>query len=164
MEEEAMRRLAMVVTLVAVAAFVTAGTVIAGLAAGSLPSAGFAFTGVTVNDVNMAGDVKLRTKGPTTVKTTYTRVAPNSALLGWHYHNGPVIVSVAVGTLTFYDATCGSWDLTAGESYIESRGEVLNAAALPDKNAGVASVEWFTTRLYPEGAADPVPVDPPCVP
>jgi hypothetical protein len=164
MEEEAMRRLAMVVTVITVAAFVTAGTVVAGLAAGSLPSAAFAFTGVTVNDVNMGGDVKLKTKGPTTVKTTYSRVGPSSALLGWHYHNGPVIVSVAVGTLTFYDATCGTWDLSAGESYIESRGEVLNAAALPDRNVGIANVEWFTTRLYPEGAADPVPVDPPCVP
>jgi len=28
---------------------------------------------------------------------------------------------------------------------------------LPAKNAGVENVEWFTTRLFPTGAIDPVP-------
>jgi quercetin dioxygenase-like cupin family protein len=83
---------------------------------------------------------------------------------GWHYHNGPVIVTVTAGTLTYFDASCNTWDVTAGHSYIESTGQVLNVTTVPAKNDGVATVEWFTTRLYPEGATDPVNVDPPCTP
>jgi len=144
----------------------TAGAAVAGLVGGTLPAAGFTYTGVTINDVNMAGDgVHLKIKAATTIKTTYSKVAPSENFLGpWHYHNGPVIVTVTAGTLTFYNVTCGAWDVSAGQTYIESTGEVLNAKALPSSNGGVTTVEWFTTRLYPEGTADPAPVDPPCVP
>jgi hypothetical protein len=151
----------------AIALLVTlgAGTALGNLVAGSLPTAGFTYTSETVNEVNMGGDVKLRTKGTTIVKTTFSRAAPSANLLGtWHYHNGPVIVTVTTGTLSFYDSTCGTWDVTAGQAYIESTGQVLVAKALPDKNSGIAAVEWFTTRLYPEGATDPVEVPAPCLP
>lgn len=57
---------------------------------------------------------------------------------------------------------CITTSLKAGHSYIESPGEVLNANALPAKNAGIENVEWFTTRLYPNGAIDPVPVAATC--
>ncbi|HTK44548.1 MAG TPA: hypothetical protein VL749_04245, partial [Patescibacteria group bacterium] len=80
----------------------------------------------------------------------------------WHYHNGPVFVTVTAGTLTLYDASCGSWDIGEGQTYIESAGQVLVAKALTSKNS--ANVQWFTTRLYPQGAADPVSVDAPCTP
>ena len=69
-----------------------------------------------------------------------------------------------LGTLTYFDATCGTWDLTAGHSYIESTGQVLNVTTVPAKNVGIDNVEWFTTRLYPEGAGDPVSVAAPCTP
>ena len=150
--------IAIVVTLL------TAGTAAAGLVAGSLPATGFTFTSRTINSVDIGGSgVKLKTRGAIDVKTTYTKLAPTGALTGWHYHNGPVIVTVAVGTLTFVDAECHTWDLRAGESYIESTGEVINAFLDPAKNSGLSYVEWFTTRLYPAGAADPVPVSAPCV-
>jgi hypothetical protein len=61
------------------------------------------------------------------------------------------------------DAACNTWDLSAGESYIESTGEVINAFLDPAKNTSLSYVEWFTTRLYPAGAADPVSVSAPCV-
>jgi len=73
-----------------------------------------------------------------------------------------VIVTVAVGTLTLVDSKCNLIDIKAGHSYIESPGQVLNAKAMPAKNAGVENVEWFTTRMYPSGASDPVPVAAPC--
>lgn len=143
--------------------FALAGTALGGLVSGSLPGSGFTFTSSTVNDVDIAGKgIHLKTKGPIDVKTTYSRVAPTGALLGWHRHNGPVIVTVTIGTITFLDAVCQSFDLGAGQAYIESTGEVLNAYLDPAKNGGLSTVEWFTTRLYPAGAADPVPVDPPC--
>ena len=140
-----------------------AGTTLAGLVSGTLPALPFTFTSTTINDVNMTGDgIHLKTKGSVNVKTTYTKLAPTGALTGWHYHNGPVIVTVAVGTLTYLDAECHEWDLSAGQSYIESTGEVLNAYLNPTKNVGLDNVEWFTTRLYPAGAADPVVVEAPC--
>jgi hypothetical protein len=76
----------------------------------------------------------------------------------------PVIVTVTVGTLTFYDSKCGTWDLAVGHSYVESPGQVLNAKVLPDKNTGIANVEWFTTRIYPAAGTDPIVVPAPCSP
>jgi hypothetical protein len=160
-----MHRLVLFGVLGATVALLTASTALGALISGSLPSAGFTYTSDTINEVNMAGTgIHLKTKDSIDVKTTYSRVAPSESLLGWHYHNGPVVVTVTVGTLTFFDSTCGTWDVSAGQTYIESTSEVLNAKIDPAKNPSVATVEWFTTRLYPDGAADPVPVDPPCAP
>lgn len=143
----------------------TSAVVQAALVSGSLPTAGLTYTSVTENAVNMAGDaIRLKIKDNVTVKTTYSFATPSdTALVGtWHYHNGPVFVTVTAGTLTLYDSTCRSWDIAAGQTYIESTGQVLVAKALASKNT--ASVQWFTTRLYPEGAIDPVSVDAPCTP
>ena len=142
----------------------TAAIAQAALVSGSLPATGLTYLSTTLNAVNMAGDIRLKVKDNVTVKTTYSIVAPSTNLLGtWHYHNGPVIVTVTVGTLTFYDSSCGSWNVSAGQTYIESPGEVLVARALPSQNTG-STVEWFTTRLYPDGAADPANVAAPCSP
>ncbi len=109
--------------------------------------------------------IDLRAGKATNVKTTYSRVPPSPTFeAGWHYHNGPVVVTVTAGALTLIDSKCASWDVVAGHTYIESPGQVLNAKALPAKNAGVDNVEWFTTRLYSSGAIDPVPVAAPCTP
>jgi hypothetical protein len=161
-----LRRLIVLVALAATLALLSASTTLGALVGGSLPTAGFTYTSDTINKVNMAGTgIRLKTKGSVDVKTTYSRVAPATSFVGpWHYHQGPVIVTVTVGTLTYFDSNCGTRDVSAGQTYIESTGELLNAKILPDKNLGIATVEWFTTRLYPDGAADPVPVDPPCTP
>ena len=143
----------------------TVGVALAGLVGGSLPTTGFTFTSVTDNAVNMTGNgIHLKTKDSVNVKSTYSRVAPSSALLGWHFHNGPVFVTVTVGTLTLYDAACNAIDVAAGHTYVEQTGQVLNARLDPAKNSGVDRVEWLTTRLYPADAGDPVSVDPPCDP
>ena len=159
------RRIGLAVGLMATLALVMASVAFGGLVGGALPTSGFTYTSVSDNTVNITGDgVHLKTKDTINVKTTYSRVAPSSALLGWHYHNGPVIVTVTVGTLTFFDGRCGTWDVAAGHTYIETTGQVLNARVDPAKNAGIGTVEWFTTRLYPDGTGDPVGVDPPCAP
>ena len=112
-----------------------------------------------------ATGMDFRAHQATNVKTTYSRVPPSAAYeSGWHYHNGPVIVTVTLGTLTLIDSSCTSWDVLAGHTYIESPRQVLDAKALPARNPGIETVEWFTTRLYPEGAIDPVPVAAPCTP
>jgi hypothetical protein len=148
------------------ALFLGSSTVVeAALVSGSLPSAGFTYTSTTLNGVNIAGaDIRLKTKDSVSVKTTYSFATPSDTALlgGWHYHLGPVFVTVTAGTLTLYGSDCGSWDIAAGQTYIESTGQVLIARALASKNTG--TVEWFTTRLYPDGAQDPVAVDAPCAP
>ena len=109
--------------------------------------------------------IDLRASKATNVKTTYSRVPPSATFeAGWHYHNGPVVVTVTAGALTLVDSKCASWDIPAGHTYIESPGQVLNAKALPAKNVGIDNVEWFTTRLYSSGAIDPVPVAASCTP
>jgi hypothetical protein len=135
----------------------------AGLVGGTLPTTGFTFVSTTDTGLNIrGGGVQLSSHGPIEVKSTYSKIAPTGALLGWHHHNGPVLVSVTVGTLTLLDDNCGTWDVTAGETYVESPRQILNAYADPAKNAGLDSVEWLTTRLYPAGATDPVPDAAPC--
>lgn len=166
-ERRPRRKLGRVAVLVAVAtALVLAtSTVSAALVSGSLPAAGLTYTSVTLNSVNMAGDaIRLKIKDSATVKTTYSFATPSdTALVGsWHYHNGPVILTVTAGTLTLIGSDCNSWDISAGQTYIESAGQVLVGKAFASKNT--ENVQWFTTRIYPEGAPDPVPVDAPCTP
>jgi hypothetical protein len=154
-----------VIAAVGTALIFGASAVNAALVGGSLPSAGLTYISLTENAVNMAGDpIRLKIKDNVTVKTTYSFATPSdSALVGtWHFHNGPVFVTVTAGTLTLYDATCNSWDIGEGHTYIESAGQVLVAKALASKNS--TSVQWFTTRLYPEGTTDPVAVNAPCTP
>jgi hypothetical protein len=153
-----------ITALASTLAVMSASSALGVLVGGTLPTAAYSFLSVTDNAVNVTGDgVHLKTKGSTNIKTTYSRVAPNPAFAaGWHFHNGPVIVTVTMGTLTFYDSACATWDVSAGHTYIESTGEILNAKVLPERNAGVATVEWFTTRLYPEGTTDPVEAEAPC--
>ncbi len=161
------RRLVLPGAVAAALALAGASVAFGALVSGSLPAASFTYTSTSINDVNMAGTgVHLKTKGAITVKTTYSKVAPSEAFVGgWHYHNGPVLVTVTVGTITLFGGDCGTWDVSAGQTYLETTGQVLNAKILPAKNGGTTPAEWFTTRLYPEGAADPVPLaEAPCSP
>lgn len=116
-------------------------------------------------EARYAASIDLRAGKSANVKTTYSRVPPSATYeAGWHSHNGPVVVTVTVGTLTLYDSSCREIDVSAGQSYIESPKQVLNARALPARNPGVETVEWATTRLYPSGTIDPVPASAPCTP
>jgi hypothetical protein len=156
-------RLAIIVSLVTGTVLATSTVAEAALVSGSLPAAGFTYLATSQNAVNISGDVRLKIKENVTVKTTYSIVTPADQIVGgWHYHLGPVIVTVTAGTLTFFGEGCGTWDVSAGESYIETPGQILNAKTLIFKNSG--NVEWITTRLLPAGATDPVTVDAPCVP
>jgi hypothetical protein len=161
-------RFATSLSIVMALVLASATVVSADLASGSLPTLGFTYTSDGLNEVNIAGNgIQFKTKGAVDLKTTYSRVDPSTAFLGgWHFHNGPVFVTVTNGTLTFYGSDCSSWDAGEGETYIETPGQVLNAKALPEKNDLPAGekVEWFTTRIYPDGAADPQGVTAPCAP
>jgi hypothetical protein len=186
------RRLSRIVALGATLLVATTGSTMAGLDGGELPVAGFTHTSMVDDIVEPMGGIStsgsladvyawladvaraerrasghvgadLGMSGPIAVRTTYTlEPADPWYRLGWHANNGPVIVTVTTGTLTFVDDTCQTFDLVAGHTHIESTGQVLNALLLPEKNPGGAAVGWFTTRLYPDGATDPVEIDAPC--
>ena len=159
------RRLATAAVVAASVVVAGAGTALAGLVGSSLPGAGFAFVSTTDQRVQVRGaGVQLASQGPIDVKTTYSTVPPTGALLGWHHHLGPVVVSVATGTLTLVGPNCDTWDIGPGQAYVEHPGQVINAYLDPTKNAGIERVQWFTTRLLPAGAADPVEDPAPCVP
>jgi quercetin dioxygenase-like cupin family protein len=68
---------------------------------------------------------------------------------GWHSHSGPVVVSVAEGTLTVVMAEgCMEHHYSAGQGFIESGRDVHTAF-----NAGTTKVVIYATFLLPDGAA-----------
>jgi quercetin dioxygenase-like cupin family protein len=81
-------------------------------------------------------------------------VAPGG-YFGWHQHGGPVIVAIAAGELTFYDAddaSCTPQRYPAGSGFFET-GEHTHTA----RNEGDAEVVVYATFMLPAGA--PVRID-----
>jgi quercetin dioxygenase-like cupin family protein len=66
------------------------------------------------------------------------------AQTGWHSHHGPVIVVVAAGTMTLYqadDPTCTGETFTVGEAFVDpGQGNVHNA-----RNEGSVGVQLLAT-------------------
>ena len=90
-------RIALTIGAVVVLVLMTVSIALAGLVGGSLPTTGFTFTSVTDNTVDITGSGShLKTRDSVNVKSAYSRVAPSSALLGWHFHDAPVFVTVTV--------------------------------------------------------------------
>jgi quercetin dioxygenase-like cupin family protein len=106
--------------------------------------------GIKVQSVPRSADVAL-------VKVT---IAPGGST-GWHHHPGVVLVSVASGTVTEYDAQCEQTVIQAGEGFVESRDEVH----LVHNEGNVAAVLYVTfivpTITPPTGLtiSDPQPED-----
>jgi hypothetical protein len=73
--------------------------------------------------------------------------APSGWSSGWHEHNGPVIVSIRSGSLTFYQGSCTGVTVAAGHAFVEEPGVPVLAR---DEDSTGAS--WFTTQLIPVGA------------
>jgi hypothetical protein len=166
-------RLTRAVALGATFVIATAGGTAAEPDTGELPVAAFTHISVVDDDLTLADiylgeadadpDVDIDTSGSIAVETIYTLERPDVGYeTGWYRHSGPAIFTVTVGTLTFIDDSCQTFDLVAGQSYIESSGEILNAVLVPHKNLDGEAVGWFTTRLSPVGAAGPLPVSVPC--
>lgn len=146
------RRLSLVVVVLATLALVTATTVWA--------VATFPTRAAVVNKVDIdRNGIDFETSRKVDVITTFSSQPSTWAGSGWHYHNGPVFVSVTMGTLTFWTSTCRKFQITAGQGYIESIGQVLLAKNLDSTTVA----EWFTSRVIPYQTnglpgIDPVPV------
>jgi quercetin dioxygenase-like cupin family protein len=95
--------------------------------------------------------VHFRTRGPKQALVTSITVDPGGTF-GWHSHPGPVIVTVAKGTLAEFHAEghrCPRTTVTAGQAFVESGGEVHLA-----RNAGSTPVELNATFLARPGTTE----------
>lgn len=126
-----------------VAAF--AGTVVATGATGfsATPLArGTLSTNVEFN----TGAVKLQTKGDVDFVHSMVTIQPDGSS-GWHTHPGIVLVTVAAGSLTFYDDQCRATVHAAGSSFVESG----DGAGLVRNLSSTITATVYAVYLVPVG-------------
>ena len=96
--------------------------------------------------------IKIKTHSPKDMLVTSIAVDPGGSF-GWHTHPGPVLVSVAGGTLSLYHAEhrhhCHRDTVTAGQGFIEDGGDVHLA-----RNEGTTPVQLYVTFLAPTGTTE----------
>jgi quercetin dioxygenase-like cupin family protein len=68
---------------------------------------------------------------------------------GWHHHPGVTLVSVASGTVAEYDEKCKKTVFTAGEGFVESKGEVQLV-----RNHGNVKAVLYATFIVPTQTTD----------
>jgi len=66
--------------------------------------------------------IEFRTKGAVIFRTTENTFVPGGSS-GWHSHPGIVLVTVKVGTVTFYHDDCSFDVYPAGASFVEREGD-----------------------------------------
>lgn len=143
------RKLLTIMASIAAVAVITSSTV---LAAATFPTR----VSVAVHVDSDGGGVQFENTRNVDVITTFSSQPSTWAGSGWHYHEGPVFISVTQGTLTFYRKNCKTFTISAGHGYIESRHQVLLAKNLDTK----VNAEWFTTRIIPNQRNGQPGIDP----
>src|SRR2546425_8013906 len=116
------------------------------------------FTGTLVGQGNLgtfhiqskAGDydAELKSHDNTDIVVVSIVVTPGGSS-GWHYHPGPVLVTVKTGTITFYmgdDPSCSAHVHPAGTTFFENGGMAGDA-----RNEGTVDDPPGVTVLVPEG-------------
>ena len=96
-------------------------------------------------------DLKFSTRAEVDVVHQTVTITPGGRT-GWHSHPGPVFVTIAAGTMTFYDAddpTCSPLVYATGQSFIDRGGGHVNMA----RNEGDTNLVLYATYLVPVGAA-----------
>lgn len=94
--------------------------------------------------------VKLQIRGDTDVFTQKIDIEPGGHT-GWHSHPGPVLVTIAAGTMTLYqgdDATCSPRTVGVGETFIDPGGGNVHIA----RNEGTETLVLYATYLLPAAA------------
>jgi quercetin dioxygenase-like cupin family protein len=154
------KRLLMPLALVAVPALATTA-VAAGHHDGRLTARAAGPVGVTIKPLAHASiparvrasgaGITIKTKGPRDMLATSITVAPGGSF-GWHTHPGPVLVAVASGTLSLYEAHhrgCRKSSVTAGQGFVEGGGDVHLA-----NNEGSKPVRIIATFLARTGTTE----------
>jgi quercetin dioxygenase-like cupin family protein len=122
-------------------------------AVGTILSVGTLPGGVKVH----TDDLKLSTRDDVQVVTQTITIAPGGHT-GWHSHPGPVFVTIAAGTMTFYDGddpTCPQGTYATGDSFVDQGGDHVHIA----RNEGNVDLVLYATYLVPVGA--PIRTDAP---
>jgi quercetin dioxygenase-like cupin family protein len=95
--------------------------------------------------------ITILTNGARDMLATSITVAPGGTF-GWHTHPGPVLVAVASGTLSLYEAHhqgCHKRSVTAGQGFVDVGGDVHLA-----RNEGSKPVRIFATFLARTGTTE----------
>jgi quercetin dioxygenase-like cupin family protein len=93
------------------------------------------------------GDIKIQTKDRVDFAHATVTIDPLGHS-GWHSHPGVVLVTVASGTVTFYDADCSFNAYSAGTSFVESGG----ATGLARNTSATVPAVVYVTYIVPQGA------------
>jgi quercetin dioxygenase-like cupin family protein len=131
-----------VLAIVLIVAF--AGTALATGATGFHPAILARGTTDGAVEFNM-GVIKFQTKDDIAIVAATVNLDPHASS-GWHSHPGVVLVTVASGTVTFYDDQCVGIAHVAGTSFIESGGDTGLA-----RNESDAAAQVYVTYLVPAG-------------
>jgi quercetin dioxygenase-like cupin family protein len=125
---------------------VLAGTALATAASGF--HAAVLARGTTAAALDFNNDrIKFQTKGPVDFATATVTIDPLGSS-GWHSHPGVVLVTVASGTVTFYEADCSSISHAAGTSFVESDGDT----GLARNESATTPAVVYVTYIVPAGA------------
>ena len=103
--------------------------------------------------------VKLQIRGDTDVFTQKIEIGPGGHT-GWHSHPGPVLVTIAAGTMTLYqgdDTTCSPRTVGVGETFIDPGGGNVHIA----RNEGAETLVLHATYLLPSAAGPRIDVPDP---
>jgi len=95
------------------------------------------------------GDIKFQTKDDVDVATGTVTISPLGSS-GWHSHPGIVIVTVKVGTVTFYDQWCAPTVHGAGTVFIEATGD---GPGLARNESTTDNAIVYVTYVVPTGVA-----------
>lgn len=115
-------------------------------AVGTLLTRGTLDAGVKIH----TDDLKFSTRNDIDVVTQTITIVPGGHT-GWHSHPGPVFVTIAAGTMTFYDAddpTCSAGTFRTGDTFIDRGGGHVHIA----RNEGAVDMVLYATYLVPVGA------------
>jgi quercetin dioxygenase-like cupin family protein len=93
------------------------------------------------------GEIKFQTKDRVDIAQATVTIDPLGSS-GWHSHPGVVLVTVATGTVTFYNADCSFNTYGAGASFVESNG----ATGLARNQSSTTAAVVFVTYIVPAGA------------
>lgn len=116
-------------------------------AVGTVLSVGTLEAGIKIH----TDDLKLSTREEVQVVTQTITITPGGHT-GWHSHPGPVFVTIAAGTMTFYDAddpTCSPGVYATGASFVDRGGCHVHIA----RNVGSVDLVLYATYLVPVGAS-----------
>jgi quercetin dioxygenase-like cupin family protein len=139
---------ALVLGLVAV--MTSIGIAVATSGSGATPTT-FSRGTLEAGDKINTKQLKLAVKRDIDVVTQTITIIPGGHT-GWHSHPGPVFVTIATGTMTFYDGddpTCSQIVYRTGDAFIDEGGGHVHIA----RNEGATDLVLYATYLLPVGAA-----------